>query len=126
MTSETSSATESTEFHSRGKRDDSGFFTLFGIDLEDLEWQDLALCRNVTPTNWFYEDYDKESVSHIVDEQCLSCPVMKQCLQQGINNSEWGVWGGIYLTSGKKDDNKNKYKTPETWKRIQERLLEDD
>jgi hypothetical protein len=74
----------------------------------------------------FYDKYDDENISHTTDEVCLSCPVMKQCLQQGIDNKEWGVWGGIYLTSGVKDDNKNKYKTPETWKRIHERLSDSD
>lgn len=101
-------------------------FAALGIDLEDLEWQQLALCRGAIDTNWFYEEYDNENVSHIVDESCLSCPVMKQCLQQGIDNSEWGVWGGIYLVAGKKDDNKNKYKSADTWRRIQERLAEPD
>jgi len=77
-------------------------------------------------TNWFYDDYDDERVSHMVDEACLSCPVMAQCAMQGVMNSEWGVWGGIYLTSGKKDDNKNKYKSHKTWERIYERLSGDD
>lgn len=103
----------------------SSVFDALGIDLDELEWQDLALCSGMN-TNLFYDEYDNENTSHMVDEACLSCPVMKQCLQQGVENSEWGVWGGIYLTSGKKDDNKNKYKTPETWKRIQERLSGDD
>lgn len=96
-----------------------------GIDLEELEWQDLATCKGMN-TNWWFDDYDNEQISHMVDEACLSCPVMKQCLQRGIENSEYGVWGGIYLTAGKKDDNKNKYKTPETWKRIQSRLASED
>lgn len=104
----------------------SSVYDALGIDQDEMTWQDLASCRGVTPTNWFYEEYDNENISHIVDEQCLSCPVMKQCLQWGIENSEWGVWGGIYLTSGKKDDNKNKYKDTNTWKRIQERLSEND
>lgn len=101
-------------------------FELLGIDSDEVQWQDLALCRGTTPTNWFYEEYDDENISHMVDEMCLSCPVMRQCLQQGIDNSEYGVWGGIYLTAGKKDDNKNKYKTPETLKHIQNRLTDSD
>ena|ERR1700745_739545 len=100
-------------------------FDALGIDLDELSWQDLALCSGMD-TNMFYDKYDDENISHIVDEVCLSCPVMKQCLQQGIENSEWGCWGSIYLTSGKKDENKNKFKTPETWKRIHKRLSEDD
>lgn len=100
-------------------------FDALGIDLDEITWQDLALCRGTTPTNWFYEEYEDENTSHIIDEMCLSCPVMKQCLQQGINNSEYGVWGSIYLTAGKKDENKNKYKTPDTLQRIHDRLTND-
>lgn len=100
-------------------------YEALGLDPEEVVWQDLALCRGTTPTNWFYEDYEDENISHIVDEMCLSCPVMRQCLQQGIENSEYGVWGSIYLTAGKKDDNKNKYKTPSTMQRIHDRLTND-
>lgn len=100
-------------------------FEVLGLDADELTWQDLALCANM-PTNLFYDEYEDEQVSHMVDDVCLSCPVMKQCLQQGIANKEWGVWGGTYLVSGQKDDNKNKYKTPATWKLIRERLLGDE
>jgi hypothetical protein len=101
----------------------SSVYEALGIDLDELEWQDLALCAGMS-TNWFYDEYDDEPISHMVDEACLSCPVMRQCLTRGMENNEWGVWGGIYLVSGKKDDNKNKYKTPETWNKIKERLSE--
>lgn len=93
-----------------------------GIDLESLRWQDLALCNSM-PTNMFYDDYETdEQVAKIVDEACLSCPVMKQCLERGIENNEWGVWGGIYLVSGRKDDNKNMHKTEEIWNMIAEKI----
>ena len=93
-----------------------------GIDLEDLEWQDLALCDGMV-TNLFYDDYESdEQVAKVVDEACLSCPVMAQCLQRGVENSEWGVWGGIYLVSGKPDANKNSHKTPEVWQTIKEKI----
>ena len=94
-----------------------------GLDLEDIEWQDLALCDGGFQTNDFYDNYEvNESVAKAVDEACLSCPVMAQCLQFGIENGEWGVWGGIYLTSGKMDENKNAHKTPEVWQAIRERI----
>ena len=47
---------------------------------------------------------------------------MKQCLQMGVENGEWGVWGGIYLTSGKRDNNKNAHKTKEVWDAIAARV----
>lgn len=93
-----------------------------GLDLDELEWQDLSLCIG-QDVNDFYDNYESdENVAFPVDEMCLSCPVMAQCLQEGLSNSEWGVWGGIYLTSGKVDKNRNSHKSKETWARIKEKL----
>jgi len=95
---------------------------VLGIDFEELEWQDLALCSTMS-TNMFYDEYEADdNVANMVDEACLSCPVMKQCLERGIENNEWGVWGGIYLVSGKSDKNRNTHKTKETWNLIRERM----
>lgn len=93
-----------------------------GIDLDELEWQDLALCDGM-PTNMFYDDYEADSnVAKVVDEACLSCPVMVQCLTRGMDNKEWGTWGGIFLVSGKPDKNRNAHKTAEVWRMIKERI----
>ena len=93
-----------------------------GIDLEELQWQDLALCEGMS-TNMFYDDYESDvGVARVVDEACLSCPVMAQCLDRGVENSEWGVWGGIYLSSGKPDMNRNAHKTQQVWDQIKERV----
>lgn len=96
---------------------------LLGLDLEDVTWKDLALCDGRMPTRLFYEDYESdEQVAKMVDDACLSCPVMAMCLTAGMDNDEWGVWGGIYLVSGKMDDNRNSHKTPEVWEKIKERI----
>lgn len=96
-----------------------------GIDLEDLEWRHLRLC-NSTPTNLFYDDYESDvQVAKMIDQMCLSCPVMKQCLEEGIANSEWGVWGSIYLASGKRDNNRNAHKTPDIWEAIREKIADE-
>lgn len=100
----------------------SDALSVLGIDVEELEWQDLALCDGME-TNLFYDDYESdEQVAQMVDQACLSCPVMKQCLQRGMDNNEWGVWGGIYLVSGRPDDNRNSHKTPDIWKAIKEKI----
>lgn len=102
----------------------SSVLSELGLDLDDIEWQDLSLCKGIA-TNDFYDNYEtRESVARVVDEACLSCPVMAQCLQAGTENGEWGVWGGIYLVSGKPDMNKNSHKTPEIWNAIKERIGE--
>jgi hypothetical protein len=94
--------------------------SVLGIDLEELEWQDLALCRDLE-TNLFYDDYESdESVAKTVDQACFSCPVQAQCLEWAVRNNEWGVWGGIYLTAGKPDKNRNSHKTKHDWDAIKE------
>lgn len=95
-----------------------------GLDPDEVEWQDLALCNtSEIPTVDFYDGYENSvSVAKTIDEACLSCPVLAQCLQRGVENGEWGVWGGIYLTSGKPDANRNSHKTPEVWQAVKERI----
>lgn len=96
--------------------------SVLGIDLEELAWQDLALCDGMD-TNMFYDDYESsEQVAKVVDDACLSCPVLSQCLQRGIDNNEWGCWGGIYLVSGTPDSNRNSHKTQDIWDAIKGRL----
>lgn len=100
----------------------SDVLSLLGLDLDSLEWQELAVCEGMD-VNLFYDDYESDNnVANMIDEACLSCPVMAQCLQEGFANGEWGVWGGIYLTSGKVDKNRNTHKSKETWKRIEEKI----
>lgn len=87
-----------------------------------MEWRDLALCDGAD-TNLFYDDYESdETVARVIDEQCLSCPVLAQCLEAGVTGGEWGVWGGIYLASGKPDRSRNTHKTEEVWEEIRERI----
>jgi len=77
-------------------------------------------------TNLFYDDYESdEQVAKVVDDVCLSCPVMNQCLERGMDNGEWGVWGGIYLVSGRPDMNRNAHKNQDIWEQIRERLGDD-
>lgn len=100
----------------------SSVLEALGLDPDELEWQDLALCAGMT-TNDFYENYESnERVARVVDQACLSCPVLAQCLSWGMDNGEWGVWGGIYLTSGKPDNNRNNHKTQDIWEAIRERV----
>lgn len=100
-------------------------FDDLGIDLDNIRWEDLASC-NGQPVNLFYDDYESsQSLAKVIDEACLSCPVMKQCLESGMDNGEWGVWGSIYLTNGKPDNNRNAHKTKDVWARIEARIKDD-
>jgi hypothetical protein len=88
------------------------------IDKEDFDWFDFAVCRGMD-TNLFFDQYETDiNIAKNIDEACISCPVKKSCLSAGQDNNEYGVWGGVYLSSGSVDANKNIHKTPEVWKRI--------
>jgi len=85
----------------------------FGLDPEDFEWQDLALCSNM-PTSFFYDSYESDTeTAKSIDQVCLRCPVIKECFFMGAKG-EHGVWGGFYWNgSGTPDKNKNSHKTEE-------------
>jgi hypothetical protein len=89
-----------------------------GIDQDDLNWQDLAICRGIN-TNLFYDQYEVDSnIAKSIDEMCLSCPVLKMCHESGISGLEYGVWGGTYLSAGIIDKSRNLHKTEDIWKRL--------
>ena len=89
-----------------------------GIDKQEFEWFDLAICRGMD-TNLFFEKYETDvNIAKNIDEACLSCPVSKMCYDSGVENNEYGVWGGVYLNAGSVDNSKNTHKTPEICKRI--------
>jgi hypothetical protein len=100
----------------------SSVFDVLGLDAEDLEWQDLALCEGQEISR-FHEGYESSPrIAKQTDQMCLSCPVQRMCLQAGIENNEYGTWGGVYLTNGKVDEAKNSHKTQDIWEQIREGL----
>jgi hypothetical protein len=94
----------------------------FGLDPEDFEWQDLALCANM-PVSFFYDLYESDrEVAKATDQVCLRCPVIRECFFAGANG-EHGVWGGFYWNgSGEADTNKNSHKTEEVKEEILRRV----
>lgn len=98
----------------------SSLLNELGIDPDDFEWRDLALCRNMRITapgeDVFYDKYESDSESaKAADQICLHCPVIQQCFFEGAQG-QTGVWGGVYWNgSGKPDKNKNNHKTEEDW-----------
>jgi hypothetical protein len=92
-----------------------------GVNEEEFNWDDLAVCKGMD-TNLFFDKYESDiNIAKNIDQACLSCPVSKMCHDAGVNGNEYGVWGGIYLTSGIADKNKNLHKTSEIWKRLKKR-----
>ena len=75
-------------------------------------------CLNMD-TNLFFEKYEEDSiVAESVDTLCSQCPAQRQCLAYAVSNQEWGVWGGVYLESGKISKEFNKHKNNDTWFKI--------
>lgn len=100
-----------------------------GLDEQTLSWHQLALCSGRKtntegmPLSWFYEDYENdEELAKAMDDVCLSCPVMKDCLMDATDCKDSGLRGAIYLDNGKPDKARNAHKTPEVWARIREKL----
>jgi hypothetical protein len=96
-----------------------------GIDPDDLRWESLAACQNMD-RDWFFDldpddpdqtrqTYSDPVIAVAVDTTCMSCPVINECLNEGIENKRWGVWGGVYLTDGSITGRLNKHKTEEVW-----------
>lgn len=93
-----------------------------GLDEQTLSWWQLSFCKGMD-LNWFYEEYEADDeLAKAMDEVCLSCPVLKDCLMNGTDKKDFGLRGGIFLNNGKPDKNANRHKTEEVWARIKERL----
>lgn len=92
-----------------------------GIDTDDFDWYDLAVCKGMD-TNLFYDKYENDqSIAKNIDEACLACPVSKMCYEFGVENNEYGVWGGVYLNAGLLDKARNIHKTQDVWKKMRQK-----
>lgn len=102
---------------------------------KDVErWQDLATCATLdadwpdkenpnpakrTALYLFFEGYESDrNTAKLTDAICLSCPVMKQCFEFGIETGATGVHGGVYMNRGNIDKAKNSHKTQQDWKKV--------
>ena len=99
----------------------SNILNSLGVDEEDFDWFDLAVCRGMD-TNLFYDQYEADqNIAKNIDEMCLSCPVLEMCFKAGKEMNEYGVWGGVFMNSGSIDKSKNLHKTADTWKRLKKK-----
>jgi len=104
------------------------------VEDNELEWYHLAVCRGMndkspgeqphTHKDYFAEEYENDPVmAQVMDGICLSCPVRKMCLREGIEGNEYGLWGGVYLVNGKMDETKNAHKSDDVWNEIRNGIL---
>lgn len=57
------------------------------------DWFDQAACRGKPLYLWFPDD--KTPISKAAKQICDSCPVKQECLDYGVENEFYGVWGGL-------------------------------
>jgi hypothetical protein len=99
----------------------SNFLNSLGLDQDNFEWKDLALCLGMD-TNLFFELYESDvNIAKSVDQACMSCPVISMCYNYGTESDNYGVWGGVYLSSGSPDKSKNSHKTKEVVKALKKK-----
>ena len=61
--------------------------------IEELRWQDFALCAQTDPDIFFPEKGGSTAPATSV---CASCPVQAECLEYAIvNDIRHGIWGGM-------------------------------
>ena len=90
-------------------------------DKDAIRWWHLAACQGMD-TNLFFDRYELDiAMAKAIDQCCLSCPVIQMCYKSGIENNEYGVWGGVYLSSGSVDKMKNIHKDKNVWKELRKR-----
>lgn len=56
-----------------------------GEELEELEWQENALCAQTDPEAFFPE---KGGSTREAKKVCLSCEVRQECLEYALTNDE--------------------------------------
>jgi WhiB family redox-sensing transcriptional regulator len=62
-------------------------------DVDELGWQDQALCAQTDPEAFFPE---KGGSTREAKRVCRSCEVRAECLEYALENDErFGIWGGM-------------------------------
>jgi WhiB family redox-sensing transcriptional regulator len=62
-------------------------------DVEELAWQEQALCAQTDPEAFFPE---KGGSTREAKKVCLSCEVRVDCLEYALEQDErFGIWGGL-------------------------------
>lgn len=65
------------------------------------DWQEQALCRQLSDTAAFTADRPKPDELEDALEVCRHCAVRPECRAEGAAIRAWGIWGGSLLKDGK-------------------------
>ena len=70
-----------------------GMFGFGEDDVEDLGWQERALCAQTDPEAFFPE---KGGSTREAKKVCRACEVRAECLEYALAHDErFGIWGGM-------------------------------
>ncbi len=70
-----------------------GTFSFVADDVEDLGWQERALCAQTDPEAFFPE---KGGSTREAKKVCRACEVQEECLEYALTHDErFGIWGGM-------------------------------
>jgi len=62
-------------------------------EVEEMEWQEQALCAQTDPEAFFPE---KGGSTREAKRVCASCEVRADCLEYALGHDErFGIWGGL-------------------------------
>lgn len=76
------------------------FVERLGLDPETFEWQALGLCVGVEPEVFHSLSDRSPRIRNQAVAICDACPMQQICLEEGIRNKEYGIWGGKRLERG--------------------------
>jgi WhiB family redox-sensing transcriptional regulator len=63
------------------------------LNVQGLEWQDRALCREIGGDIWFPESRESADPAKKI---CARCPVAQECFEYSLEiGEEFGIWGGV-------------------------------
>lgn len=87
--------------------------------MTDEHWRDRAACKG-KPINLFYKDDNltEEEYQPLKAQAkliCHTCPVRQECLDAGLRNAEYGIWGGL-----DKSERHNAQKGSRSWEIVNE------
>ena len=95
-----------------------------GVDEDDLNWQDLAYCKTIDPKYFDRYYQDSPHLRPVVDDMCMSCPVLKECGIAAVTNRESYVWAATFFDNGVPVPEMNDHKTEDFKRRLRERIRE--
>ncbi len=69
-------------------------------EVEELSWQERALCAETDPESFFPE---KGGSTREAKKVCTGCEVRAECLEYALANDErFGFWGGVSVGERRK------------------------